>query len=410
MLNFMLAMAPAMAQDKLITKDGDVIEAFRIDIGGSSIYYRLEDSDNAELKSIKKDDVLMIKKNNGERVPLYNKTETPSANITQKTEVSENKSGIKTVTLTDLSEEMQQANRTKRNFINQSITIANDKKTKEKLAEFAYLLFSITDNSVLENEDIEISAITGSLCKASKKEPFNFSEGFESFSAITNPAIKFRIKNKTSHTIYIDLGNTFYTRFGQSLCYYVPTSTTTSSSSTTGGSVALGAIAGAAGIGGTIGKLANGVSVGGGNTNVTSSTTYSQRVIAVAPMSTYETEPKSIFADEAKSLTKGIYYDQQAGLSYLFNAYMVFPKDSPLKDGYEYSYTQETSPIQSSFMVTYSNSEDCISSKSLFSSYYVKNIIGNRFNIWNGSSNTKLVCEDKDKLIGCLCHIVHKKQ
>ena len=61
-----IAMATAAsAQDKIITMDGDVIPAYRIDVGGSSIYYSIEDSDNSPVKKIDKDKVVMIKKQDG---------------------------------------------------------------------------------------------------------------------------------------------------------------------------------------------------------------------------------------------------------------------------------------------------------------------------------------------------------
>ena len=94
------------------------------------------------------------------------------------------------------------------------------------------------------------------------------------------PALQFTFINKSNRTIYLDLGNTFYTSAGKSVCYFTPTSTTTTSSSSKGGSVNLGTIADALGVGGIAGTLANGVNVGGGSTNGTSTTTYAQRIIS----------------------------------------------------------------------------------------------------------------------------------
>lgn len=154
----------------------------------------------------------------------------------------------------------------------------------------------------MENEDIEIITVTGNFFKAKSKDAYTFTPYQYDYS----PAIQFKIKNKSTRTIYLDLGNTFYTMLGQPVCYYVPTSTTTSSSSSSGGSVNLGAVAGAAGIGGTLGTLAGGVNVGGGTTSGTSSTTFSQRVIAIPPMSTKALEPQSMYGLVEKYLGQGI--------------------------------------------------------------------------------------------------------
>ena len=56
----------------------------------------------------------------------------------------------------------------------------------------------------------------------------------------------------------------------------------------------MGSVAGALGIGGVLGTLANGVNVGGASSTGTSTTTYSQRVISIPPMASVSLEPQSI--------------------------------------------------------------------------------------------------------------------
>lgn len=79
------------------------------------------------------------------------------------------------------------------------------------------------------------------------------------------------VHNKTNEIMTIDQTQSFFVNTnGQSTSYYDPTIRTTSvtdlSSSTKSGSVNLGAIAGALGMGGTLGQLANGINVGGSGT------------------------------------------------------------------------------------------------------------------------------------------------
>lgn len=78
------------AQDKIITKNGDVILAYQVDIGGSSIYYKLQNHDKANLKSINKSDVLMIKKQNGTVLNLYTDNTVTTVNRQQTISVSSN--------------------------------------------------------------------------------------------------------------------------------------------------------------------------------------------------------------------------------------------------------------------------------------------------------------------------------
>lgn len=89
------------------------------------------------------------------------------------------------------------------------------------------------------------------------------------------------VYNRTSEIMTIDQTKSFFVNSdGKSVSYYDPTVRTTSktdmSSVTKGGSVNLGAITGALGIGGVLGQLANGVNLGGSGTNGTAetSTTY----------------------------------------------------------------------------------------------------------------------------------------
>lgn len=80
------------------------------------------------------------------------------------------------------------------------------------------------------------------------------------------------VYNRTNEIMTIDQTQSFFVNTnGQSTSYYDPTirttSTTNLSSSTTGSSVNLGAIAGALGIGGTLGQLASGINIGGSGTS-----------------------------------------------------------------------------------------------------------------------------------------------
>lgn len=79
------------------------------------------------------------------------------------------------------------------------------------------------------------------------------------------------VYNRTSEIMTIDQTKSFFVSpNGKSTSYYDPTvrttSTTDMSSVTKGGSINLGSIAGALGIGGTIGQIASGINLGGSGT------------------------------------------------------------------------------------------------------------------------------------------------
>lgn len=168
---------------------------------------------------------------------------------------------------------------------------------------------------------------------------------------------------------------------GQATCYYVPSSTTTTHGASSGGCVNLGAVTGALGIGGVAGTLANGINVGGGSTNSTTSTTYSQRVIAVPPMSSVNLPPQYFYGKEERTVTKGLCQNMYGEM------YIAFPKDSekgPMRFGDRYSYTADNSPLQFSCVIAYSTDETCLSTKSITSFLYLRELIGTE-DWWNHS-------------------------
>ena len=72
-----------------------------------------------------------------------------------------------------------------------------------------------------------------------------------------------------------------------------------------------------------------------------------------------------------------------------FTSYMPllginFSKDDavgPMKEGDQYSYLPESSPVNFSFMLSYSLSENCQKEKSMTVHYYLKDLIGYRLNM-----------------------------
>ena len=104
----------------------------------------------------------------------------------------------------------------------------------------------------MENDEVSMAFGTQTITKSGWEEAIQY-------SPVVNPAFCVTIKNKTNKTIYIDLGNTFFSRGGEAQPYYIPGETHQYKGGTTGASVNMGAVAGALGVGGALGTLANGV-------------------------------------------------------------------------------------------------------------------------------------------------------
>ena len=94
-----------------------------------------------------------------------------------------------------------------------------------------------------------------------------------------------RITNKSDKIIYIDKSNCFRIDNGKAQSYYDSKQVTVSSGNSSGFGIGVGAVANALGIGGTIGTLVNGVTVGGGSSSGVSTTYSQQRLLTIPPHS-----------------------------------------------------------------------------------------------------------------------------
>ena len=237
------------AQDMIVLKNGDVISAKVREINDLTIIYHKSTNLDGPIYKININNVLSINYENGEKDMFDSHLsssayeESPSPNGEIPVPVCNDNSAI---------------------IAKYSKLYTPYRMTyKSKSAWNILAQFHPSPNSVLSNEDIEIFF----------KMPYTC-------------LYEIWIKNKTNKPIYIDLGNTFrvdsdnlYRR------YYDQTETiSVSSGKTNGGTVNLGPLASSLGIGGVAGTIANGVSVGGGN-SYSATTTYSnERIVVVPPL------------------------------------------------------------------------------------------------------------------------------
>ena len=353
------------AQDRVITKEGDVMEVYRVDLGSTFIYYTLEDKDDAPLQKIAKADVLMIRKKDGTKIDV-----TAAATATAPDPPAQTgqaaQPGIVTLKREELTAEGKAANDALIEKLNCHVELVLKESKQEdagkKKANRGFAILGVKQNSVIANEDIEVGMTLGEMYQEKKVDVFYPLKVYEKFyvDCSYEPHICFSVKNKQNKTLYLDLGNTFYVSQGQPVCYYIPTATTTSSGSSGGGSLNLGAVAGALGVGGAVGTLASGISVGGGSSKSTSTTTYSQRVIGIPPYATVQLSPKPLYPDKS---------------------YPVFNFSSDCEGGTmmvgdNYTYAEETSPLQMSLILAYSETENCERTKSAPINLYIRQLLG----------------------------------
>lgn len=359
----------ASAQDLIVKKDGSVIKAKVTKIGTSEVEYKKWSNQDGPQYSIAVADILAINYQNGEKETFEN---VSAGNSQAAKSEAEGQQSIVQVKPEDLSPEAKAANDALIAKYNAPVELDITKKQEGKIGDRicgASAIYGFKNNSLITNDDIEIGFVTGHLFQRKKTEPAEWEEGHGD----SNQALLLSVRNKTQRTLYLDLGNSFFISMGQARCYYTPSSTTTTHGASSGGSVNLGAVAGAMGIGGVAGTLANGINAGGGSTNSTTSTTYSQRIIAVPPMSSVNLPPQYFYGKGERIVTKGL---KQAEYGRMF---VLFPKDSKrgiIHFGDRYSYTADNSPLQFSCLIAYSTEETCLSTKSITSNLYLRELIG----------------------------------
>lgn len=397
----------ASAQDLIVKKDGTVIQAKVTKVGTAEVEYKKWSNQDGPQYSIAIVDILAINYKNGEKETFEN-VGTSGGNKPSQS-VSEGQTSVLPIKPEDLSPEAKAANDALLARYNApaEFVVTKDKYKEDwgkRKADAAIACLGISSNSVLSNEDVEVSIAMGFLNKASKKAPAEWSLQ-DLYQWHSNPAIRFSIRNKTRQTVYVDLANTFYVTIGQSFPYYIPSSTTTSNSSSGGASVNLGSVASVLGIGGAAGTLANGVNVGGGSSSTTTSTTYAQRVIAIAPSASVDLSPKYFFGNEAKTLTKGLIY-ASSSYKYILRPWIVFnPKseEGGIFFGDQYTYNAESSPIQMSFYVAYDTKESCTNLKVLPTNIYMKDLFGN----FEGKTMNSRGRLSNDNVLSVQMHVLH---
>ena len=354
----------ASAQDMIVKKDGTVIQAKVMKVGTSEVDYKKWSNQNGPQYSIAVADILAINYQNGEKETFDNVSAQPEAS-----KPAAQPTGMTQVTVETLSAEAKAANDAAIEKYNQIYDTDVNEVKKNGNAKEAFMRLGVAEGSVLENEDIAISIATGYMTYAGVDPNWPY---------LCNVGIKFMIQNKTNNTLYLDLGNTFYVSMGQSFGYYVPTSTTTTNSSSSGVGINAGAIAGAMGLGGVAGKLAGGINFGGGSTSGTAVTTFSQRVVAIAPGSTYNLAPQFIFCNEPRSISPGFFCDIKGLGEGTHYCKAVFSDENGGRMlNYDlYSYSEQSSPLQLSFVTSYSKNEDFASSSSLRCGLYLMEMYG----------------------------------
>lgn len=221
------------------------------------------------------------------------------------------------------------------------------------------------------------------------KVTYNIKEGDATDGEVDDfryPHVIVTVKNKTMKPIYVDLGQCFLVKGEEPYAYYVPGETHTTTGTSTGVSVNMGSVTGALGLGGVMGTLANGVNVGGGSSSVTTNITYTQRVVAVPPMSA-KVLPKKPLVSYFRNQMSLIEVKDFGGTIWVGNAgtinnprlYLYSSNMQPMNQGEYIEYTAANSPVFLHSFVAYSLTEDCSQTVTLSHNCFVRYVIATKY-------------------------------
>lgn len=361
------------AQDVLITQDGELLNVYELEMSNNAVFYKTENKTDAPIQRIDKGKILMIKLKDGTKYKFDNNDKTVDKEDQTKASMPAT-SGM-----------VAETNRQRIEQYN--IMLPEFKgKPKDKEAKRLFCAMGYGADSQLIDDNVEFTTECGIWeTKSVKGRNINtlmaspsLAEIWDTGTRTYNPVFVVKIKNKSDKTIYIDLGNSFFIRDDNTTAYYIPSSISNSAGSSSGAGVNLGAVTGAIGIGGALGTLAGGVNVGSEKQNSSVSTVYSQRVVALPPMSTKTLSPQPLFLRDGQH-GPNVFVETPLTNHNLFFVPRIDLKNAQkeyIKIGETVTYNEQESPLKFGTYITYSFSENMADTKKINVNYFLKSATG----------------------------------
>lgn len=260
------------AQDVIVKKDGVTIMAKLLEVNPTDIKYKKFSNPSGPTYTINISEVMCINYENGDRDTF----DTPQTDNTPKAAATE-----ADAVPFDNAEQVRRFNQRAVHFNGMS----------DKRANALLCILGVMEGSAFESPDLKVSYDLKRLAKhfngkdetmveMTAKNPYTNRLAAETLNLIIT------LTNKTSRSIYVDLGNSFaiYSE-GGAVSLYIPSSKTSGTSSTTSSGLSMPGGFGAIGFGGS-------------DADINSTTIYTQRIIIVPPMSTMSLPAQSLGESE----------------------------------------------------------------------------------------------------------------
>lgn len=354
------------AQDMIVKKDGSIIQAKVAKIGIAEVEYKKWSNQDGPIYAIAKSDILAITYQNGEK-EMFEDSRIPILSPNNKSIIidTNTKGNIEAL-----------------NVINNAPFFVNDSKliSQNKKAKTIGVQYGVTQNSLVQSDIISTKIEFcikwgGRLSTGSHFQKYHEENNNIVFQG--GPAVLVSLSNNSDQVVFVDLANTFLTIGGQNAeAYYKPEASSSSSTSSSGGSFNLGAITDGLGIGGIVGSIANGTTIGKNSGTTNSNVVFSQRVISIPPHSSIDLPYKSIYKE---GFMGGF-------MNYYTNTF-IHPSRK-LCIGEELIYDESTSPFKLNIYSTISFEESFRESSNISVTLYCKKILGIKGGMYKADLNT----------------------
>ena len=232
----------------------------------------------------------------------------------------------------------------------------------------------ITDGSILSDKNISVDFIhtyDDQYIKNGKTESW-----WTADPKYHGGKYKIYITNKTSHPIYIDLSKSFRKwPGGQTEPFYNNISITNTSGQQSGGTLNLGAVTNSIGIGGPIGKLAQGIGIEKSSINTTSVTATENNIVIIPPDGKILMPPRKRVLTEGGVLIEFENINPHGVQERVYQKVTVDNSGKIEKNRYVAFPCDEISKGMS-YYITYSTTPDFTTYTSLSFGFYVRGVFG----------------------------------
>lgn len=309
-----------VAEDIIVFNSGDIVKATVTEIGQNEVKYKKSSNPQGPTYSVDKSRILSITYENGD-IDKFSENDNNNRSVA----LANENTPLCVESIAD------NENRSIKKASNIILSPSSFKLRKKK-AKNGIPVMWIDDKSVISTEDISMR-IVGAVCP-SKYNCYVMRYYIE-------------INNKSNSTIYVDKASSFKINDqGLAMSFYDNKSISINRGSGSGMSIGLGGITNSLGIGGIVGNIANGISVGGGQSYGASTTYNNQRVLIIPPHGkTYISEHK---------------YEHIGGSSWNLEmisdaeSFMVDVKPLNLYDGELREYDEISSPYKVNYIIAFS--------------------------------------------------------